>query len=87
MTSECGENSPKFYGAVIVGERGQIVIPAEARRELDINPGEKLIIMGGPKGNMLMAAKAEFVFRLLSEATEYMSRFNNIIKTDDEPAA
>ena len=42
------EKLPKFCGAVVVGERGQIVIPAGARRDLDIASGERLIILGGP---------------------------------------
>jgi bifunctional DNA-binding transcriptional regulator/antitoxin component of YhaV-PrlF toxin-antitoxin module len=30
-----------FYGSATVGERGQIVIPAEARAELGLTPGDK----------------------------------------------
>lgn len=35
-----------FFGAVSVGERGQIVIPKEARKVFNINPGDKLLILG-----------------------------------------
>lgn len=35
-----------FFGAVVVGERGQIVIPKEAREIFNINSGEKLLILG-----------------------------------------
>ncbi|MBY2477266.1 helix-turn-helix transcriptional regulator [Clostridioides difficile] len=35
-----------FFGAVIVGERGQIVIPKEARDIFNINAGDKLLILG-----------------------------------------
>ena len=35
----CEEN---FYGSATVGERGQLVIPAEAREELGIHPGDKV---------------------------------------------
>jgi AbrB family looped-hinge helix DNA binding protein len=35
-----------FYGAVAVGERGQIVIPMEARKAYGINPGDKLLAFG-----------------------------------------
>ncbi|GGP71274.1 MULTISPECIES: AbrB/MazE/SpoVT family DNA-binding domain-containing protein [Streptomyces] len=38
-----------FYGAVTVSERGQIVIPAKARRDLDINAGDKLLVLGDPQ--------------------------------------
>ncbi len=35
----------KFFGIVTVGERGQIVIPKEARKTLNIKKGDKLIIL------------------------------------------
>lgn len=50
-----------FYGAVTVGERGQIVIPAEAREEIGIKPGDKLLIMRHPIFSGLMVAKFESI--------------------------
>jgi AbrB family looped-hinge helix DNA binding protein len=41
-------NSKKFYGRVPVGTKGQIVIPAEARKAMGIKPGDKVIIISGP---------------------------------------
>ncbi|MGX9755344.1 AbrB/MazE/SpoVT family DNA-binding domain-containing protein [Clostridioides difficile] len=35
-----------FFGAVVVGEHGQIVIPKEARDIFNINAGDKLLILG-----------------------------------------
>lgn len=35
-----------FFGAVVVGERGQIVIPKEARDMFNINTGDKLLVLG-----------------------------------------
>lgn len=37
-----------FYGSVVLGERGQVVIPKEARDAFDLKPGDKLIVMGAP---------------------------------------
>ncbi len=34
------------FGMVTVGEKGQIVIPAKARKVFDINPGDHLLILG-----------------------------------------
>ena len=34
------------YGTVKVGERGQIVIPKEARKAFDIKPGDILLVVG-----------------------------------------
>jgi AbrB family looped-hinge helix DNA binding protein len=39
---------PKFFGKVPVGTKGQIVIPAEARKAMDIKPGDNVIIISGP---------------------------------------
>jgi len=36
----------KFYGSVTVSERGQIVIPAEARQDFNIKPGDKILVLG-----------------------------------------
>lgn len=36
----------RFYGAVTVSDRGQIVIPADARRDFDISVGDKLLVLG-----------------------------------------
>ena len=35
-----------FFGSVLVGERGQIVIPKEARDKFNINSGDKLLLLG-----------------------------------------
>jgi len=45
-TSFFEQNAPKFYGATTVGERGQVVIPAEARRDFEITPTTKLLVFG-----------------------------------------
>jgi AbrB family looped-hinge helix DNA binding protein len=37
----------QFYDTVTVGERGQVVIPAKARRDFHIKPGDKLMVLQG----------------------------------------
>ena len=59
-----------FYGSVTVGERGQVVIPAEARAELDIAPGDKLLIMRHPVYKGLMVAKLDSLRGFLDEFSE-----------------
>ncbi len=44
-----------LYGLVTVGERGQIVIPKEARDHFDIKPGDKLLILGDRKKGLAIA--------------------------------
>ena len=38
-----------IFGTVEVGERGQIVIPREARDKFDIKAGDTLIVLGDEK--------------------------------------
>lgn len=59
--SEC------FYGAVTVGERGQVVIPADARAHYEIKPGDKLLMMGHPSYDGLMLVKLEHMREFLDE--------------------
>ncbi|MGO2112593.1 MAG: AbrB/MazE/SpoVT family DNA-binding domain-containing protein [Pseudoclavibacter sp.] len=51
-----GPEGRAFYGSVTVGERGQIVIPAQARRDHGVGPGDKLIVLGSRDGLALMSA-------------------------------
>jgi len=48
-----------FYGAATVGERGQIVIPVEARKRYNIETGDKILIMGAPHERGLMLVKID----------------------------
>ncbi|MEW6080901.1 MAG: AbrB/MazE/SpoVT family DNA-binding domain-containing protein [Bacillota bacterium] len=45
----------KFYGSATVSERGQIVIPAGARRDFGIKPGAKLLVFGDLDQGLAMA--------------------------------
>lgn len=38
-----------IFGTVKVGERGQIIIPKEARQVFDIHAGDSLIVLGDEK--------------------------------------
>ncbi len=39
-------NGERFYGTVTIGERGQVVIPSEAREAMGLKKGEKLLAFG-----------------------------------------
>ncbi len=59
-----------FYGTATVGERGQIVIPADLRKDLAIQPGDKLMIMTHPSGKGIvllpLASVREFMTQMLA---------------------
>jgi len=35
-----------MYGTTVIGARGQVVIPSEARKDLKLRPGDKLLVFG-----------------------------------------
>ena len=79
-----------FFGAATVGERGQIVIPAEARKRYNIETGDKLLIMGtrNEKGLMLFKIDAmrEFMTKLLEDLQRVEKEDQNTDKTEDTAA-
>jgi AbrB family looped-hinge helix DNA binding protein len=48
----------KLYGTTTIGAKGQLVIPAQARKELNLKPGDQMIVMG-KFGKVLGLVKAE----------------------------
>jgi AbrB family looped-hinge helix DNA binding protein len=49
----------RLCGTVKVGDRGQVVIPADARKELDIKSGDLLFVMTGRNHRGLTMVKAD----------------------------
>jgi AbrB family looped-hinge helix DNA binding protein len=62
-----------FYGAVTVSDRGQIVIPVEARRDLGIAVGEKLLVLRGPGGGLLLV-RASLIGEMVGQWTMVIRR-------------
>lgn len=61
----------KLYGTATVGTKGQVVIPAEARAELNIKEGDRLYVVGAPdKGTGVLAFFKE---EMLEKFIEKMS--------------
>jgi AbrB family looped-hinge helix DNA binding protein len=73
----------KFYGSTTIGERGQIVIPADARKDFEITPSTKLLFFGSHGGAGLMITKAEAITEFLSRATKMLSGIEEVLKRDD----
>ena len=56
-----------IFGMVKVGDKGQIVIPAKARKIFDINPGDNLIVLGD-EGQGIAIIKEKGLLDLLNGA-------------------
>ena len=50
-----------FFGSVTVGERGQIVIPQEARKLFKICPGDKLVILGDEERGLAIVHQRDII--------------------------
>ena len=61
-------NDKYIFGVVKVGERGQIVIPKEAREIYGIKAGETLLVLGDQKGMALV--KSEVFQQAIDQAME-----------------
>ena len=68
--SEC------FFGTVTVGERGQIVIPVEAREALGIKAGDKLLVMRDPALNALMLSSFSEIRSVIDSLTQALHKAN-----------
>ncbi|MFB3889505.1 MAG: AbrB/MazE/SpoVT family DNA-binding domain-containing protein [Candidatus Bathyarchaeia archaeon] len=55
-----------IYGTVKVGDRGQVVIPSEARRDLNIQPGDVLLVLSGKNRRGIVMIKADEVQSLVN---------------------
>jgi AbrB family looped-hinge helix DNA binding protein len=67
------EKTRHLFGSVKVGERGQIVIPKEARKIFGIRQGDILLVLGDTeRGIALVKADAiqEFARRILDSASK-----------------
>ena len=82
-------NHGKIFGTTSVGERGQVVIPAEAREELGIKAGEKFVVFGDAKRGTVILVKSEIMNKFANFFFNKSKRFEKIAqeifdKTEDK---
>ena len=61
------KSNKTIFGLATVGTKGQIVIPAEARKELGIEEGDKLIILRGKTKHSLILLSHDEMDRIVSK--------------------
>ena len=61
-----------IFGVVKVGDKGQIVIPKDARKLYDIKPGDTLMMLGDQKGIALL--KTEVFQAIIDQAMEGLTK-------------
>lgn len=65
----------KFYGTATVGEKGQIAIPQEARKNMKLKKGERLLIFGMDE-DMLAVAKLSHIKKITSHLSKKLKMIN-----------
>lgn len=63
-----------FFGSVTVGERGQVVIPAEARKRAGISPGDKVLVFMHPGTLSLVLTRVDHVQKLMRHLNKAIGR-------------
>ena len=77
----------RYYGSTTVGERGQMVVPAEARRAMGIEEGDKMVVFGGGRGRLTLVKAdmvSEFVSRALGELAELERKLRSEAEVSEE---
>lgn len=77
----------KFYGSTVMGERGQVVIPAEAREEIGIEPGEKFLVLGNKRKGVVILIKSEVMTKfadMMFRKARFFDEIFNFMENDGE---
>lgn len=76
-----GPHDKKLYGTATVGTKGQVVIPADAREELDIKAGDRLYVVGSTSKKFIGFIKEEQLRQMVEHITDnvetYKAALNN----------
>jgi len=70
----------RCFGTAVLGPRGQLVIPVEARKELDIDTGSKLLVFGHFGGRGLIFIKAEAAEEMLNVMSSRLDEVAKLVK-------
>jgi AbrB family looped-hinge helix DNA binding protein len=66
-----------FFGTATVGDRGQVVIPAEARKKLGIHPGDKILVLQHPHGAGVVLCKIDAMREVFSSFLSDLERLES----------
>lgn len=69
-------HSKRVFGTAKVGDRGQIVIPKEAREMFGIRPGDTLLILGDEDAGLIVS-RPEVLSNLASQILKNVNKEEN----------
>ncbi len=68
-----GKSKQRIFGTAKVGDRGQIVIPKEAREFYGISPGDTLLLLGDEETGLIVS-RPEVLNNLASQILDNMKK-------------
>lgn len=69
----------QFYGTASVGEKGQIVIPQEARKNMKLKKGDRLLVFG-MDNDMLAVANLSHIEKITSHLSKKLKMIRDASK-------
>lgn len=72
-------HKPSFYGTATIGTKGQIVIPVEAREELGMQPGDKVVVVGIKEKGMVGICKLEAVEEMFTRLSSHLDGMRQML--------
>jgi bifunctional DNA-binding transcriptional regulator/antitoxin component of YhaV-PrlF toxin-antitoxin module len=70
----------RCFGTALLGPRGQLVVPVQARKELGIDTGGKLLVFGHFGGRGLVFIKVEAVEELVNIMSSRLDEAAKLVK-------
>lgn len=68
-----------FYGAATVGTKGQIVIPAKARDDMGIKPGDSLVIIGVKDHKMIGICPVSSMEKIINRMSKRLDSIRDMV--------
>ena len=79
MNQKHTSRSREFYGTTTLGEKGQVVIPSEAREAMKLKKGDKLLVFG-MGCDMIAFSKLSQIEKFASHLTMKLEGIRKIIQ-------
>jgi AbrB family looped-hinge helix DNA binding protein len=69
----------KLYGTATVGTKGQVVIPADAREILGIEPGDRLYVVGSKEGKWIGLIQEEQLRSIIDQLSDNIELYKDVL--------
>lgn len=68
-----------FYGSTNIGERGQVVVPVDARKNMKLGKGERLLVFGMGK-DMLALVKLSRIEQIAWHLSKKLKMIDEVMR-------